>query len=773
MFLLLLVSFCLRRARFFLGPDSRDVSLKIISCPSEAARENNFYLQNMSRTDDDGAGQRDQARNIPLKSANWETGRPQARTAKDSGNVSPRSQGEIPLCEKQTEEIRRKIEEVKARASPVHDLSRQPSQERVRPVETSATTAPAGLGAVPPELVSELRKIIREEFVQLNKADVKDECIDEPQRPSLGRERPSSPIRPFVNMAGGPISTTSPSKEAPGDKRTSSTAPAPSPTTVPQKVSPRQSTVRFSDETKPAVPITPRVEEVRKASPTGKDLELTTIDKRWGILFDKDGTPTKRMQHVLKGLAKYIVDEFMPQDSIVITPEKMAAFYSHHRLDRETFTFAAMFKSRPKDLNEALANLYDDMGCQYFLVKADDRSRPSVPSLTPAGFVHWLVTMIQAYPDEEAKRLDKVVSALPIESDSLLDGKPERLPKQISRYLLPEKPLKAQQRLVDESMKDFKDELEMSDPKLSRRSSQAKKSNPIVVTTSSSDKRLPTNASGSQSSRYVPESSGGKDLRGEDAGASAHDRDRRNPSSAVGSGRDTYDDDRNRRGSMPPPPPPGSKLGRTGSIDSSGRSGHGSSREAHTSSSSVAASSRTHGGSSSSSRKNRSPQRKSYSQSVPAGLDRDDIGNDRYRSSGGISPAAVHVANAVLGSSSASSSAVVPSGGMSSAAAAVDGISARDARRNSSTDFGTYRDRQRSSVDDSAARTSTSSAHGLRDRADLDEGSSSRSSKRRSMVLPDVRGPTWDDYLKSAAPKSASPAFKNATSAFLRRGDGG
>lgn len=770
----------------------------------------------MSRTDGDVVGQRDQVRHNSLNNNNntstgWEAGRPQqTRSNKDSDNVSPRSQGHIPLVDRQTEEIRRKIEEAKARASPpVHDLPRQPSQERVRPVEPATTAPPSSaLGAVPPELLSELRKIIREEFVQLNKADVKDEATaDKPQRSSVGRERASSPIRPFANAAtaaAGPVPTTSSPKDFTEDRRTSTAAAAPSSTTGgSQKISPRQSTVRFSDETKPAAPITPRAEEPRKASPTiVKDVELTAIDKRWGVLFERDGTPTKRMHQVVKGLAKYIVDEFLPRESIVVTPEKMATLYSHHRLDREIFPFCALFKSRPKDLNEALANLYDDLGCQYFLVKADERSRPSVPSLTPAGFLRWLILMIQAHPDEEAKRLDKVVSALPIEADSLLDGKPERLPKQISRYLLPERPLKAQQRLVDEAMKDFQDELEVSsEPKLGRKNSTAnKKSSPIVVTTSSLDKRsVPTSStSGSNhsSSRYVPDSSA-KDSRGEDTGG---DRDRRNTSTA-GKDASYYDDDRSsRRNSMPPPPPPGGKLGRTGSgsIDnSSGRHGGSSSssnREAHTSSSSssTATSSRAHGVSSSTSRKsNRSPQRKSYSQSVPAGLnERDDIGgssgSDRYRGSGGISPAAVNVANVVLGSSSSSMpspSVTVPS---TSTAAAVDGGSARDTRRNSSIDFGGYRDRQqRSSLDDPAAATTgrTSSSHTLRDRsglADLDDGSgssSSRSSKRRSMFLPDVRGPTWDDYLKSSGsappPKSASSAFKNATSAFLRRGEAG
>lgn len=721
----------------------------------------------MVRTDYDGMGQRGQSSTKTLNGTNWETGHPHVTPAKDSDNVSPRSYGQIPLGDKRTDEIRRKIEEAKTRASPVHDLSRQPSQERLRTAEPSATTASNSLAAVPPELLSELRKIVREEFVQLNKADAKDENINKPQRSPPGRERPSSPVRPFSSNGGAPISAEYLPKSANNDKKSDTTTATPLSTTTQQKVSPRQSTVRFSDETKPAAPVTPRAEEVRKISPNRKDLELTAIDNRWGVLFDRDGSPTKRMVDVVKGLAKYIIEEFMPQESIVITPEKMAAFYSYHRLERETFPFAVLFKSRRKDLNEALADLYDDLGCQYFLVKADDRSRPSVPSLTPAGFVQWLITMIQAYPDEESKRFDKVVSYLPIEADSLLDGKPERLPKQISRYLLPDRPLKAQQRLVDDAMKAFRDDLDASDSRPSRRSSVAKKSNPIVVTTSSPDKRSLVNGSGSQNSRYVTDSSG-KDLRAEDAAISTHDRDRKNPSSTNSSGRDTYDEERNRRSSMPPPPPPpGSKSGRTGSVETSGRNGQASSgREAHSSSSSSATSSRVYGVSSSSSfRKNRSPQRKSYSHSVPVGLERDEIGNDRYRSSGGISPAAAHVANTVLGSSTTSSSVEVPP-------ALIDGASARDARRNSSIDIGAYRDRQRSSLDDSATRTS-SSVHGLRDRADLDEGSSSRSSKRRSMVLPDVRGPTWDDYLKSGAPKSASSAFKSATSSFLRRGGDG
>jgi hypothetical protein len=70
--------------------------------------------------------------------------------------------------------------------------------------------------------------------------------------------------------------------------------------------------VRFSDR-RPAV------------SRTYSTAELSTIDQKWGRLFDKEGTPTKRLGEFLRGLANHIINDFPPRKSIVITPTKMAA----------------------------------------------------------------------------------------------------------------------------------------------------------------------------------------------------------------------------------------------------------------------------------------------------------------------------------------------------------------------------------------------------------------------------------------------------------------
>lgn len=716
----------------------------------------------MSKYEDEKGQPREKERVPTLKATDWKTPHGHVKAQSDTEDVSPRSKGEIPLTERHTEEIRRRIEEAKERAAktspPVSDVS-VPSRSSTQPAvppPINPNLSTSSLSSVSPELLTELRKIIREEFEQLNKGEKPAEPADKPSRPP----RPTSPIRswtdtqdyvlPAAATAAAAAAAASLPKDS-GEKRTSPTIGGPSPTTTQHRDPPRHSTVRFSNETKAAMPVPARSgeDDNRKASSTKDVRQLTAIDQKWGVLFDKDGESTKRMEHVVKGLANYIIEEFMPQNSIVIAPEKMAAFYSHHRLDKEVFPFAVLFKSRSKHLHEALESLYEDLGCQYFLAPADSRSRPSVPSLTPAGFKHWLVSFVQAYPDEEAKRLDKVVSALPIEADSLLDGKPERLPKQISRYLLPEKPVRKVQKIVDEAMRNFTSDINNSSTSQSNtdsNNSSGGRPTPIVVT---QEKRQSTTTSGAQSSRYIPDAAI-KESRADDGGT-GQERERRTTSTAASGSRD-HDD--SRRKSMPPPPGPG-HLGRTNSLDTGGRSSQ--SRTAHASSSGGGLG-RSATGSSSSSRKNRSPQRNPYSQSVPSGLSREDVGAERRSST--ISAAAASVAAAVLRPSSraAMSAAHLASQGMSSSTPALD-TSTRDSRTG-----GDPRDK-RPSLDESTPRAPTS-AFNLRDKAGIESSSSSKQSKRRSMVLPDLKGPTWDDYLKSSAPKSS-------TSSFMKRADPG
>ncbi|KAK0674592.1 hypothetical protein QBC41DRAFT_309086 [Cercophora samala] len=168
-------------------------------------------------------------------------------------------------------------------------------------------------------------------------------------------------------------------------------------------------------------------------------VEISAVDLKWGPLFDERGAPTKRWEQVVRGFGQYILDEFMPQKTLVIAPQKMAAFYSQHSIECEAVSFLEIFRSRKQDAHARLSELYDQLGFEYHLVPSAPGCRPTVPGLTLHGWTQWMTLALKAYPDEEARRFAKVITMLPINAESPLDGKLERLPKQISRHLLPEK----------------------------------------------------------------------------------------------------------------------------------------------------------------------------------------------------------------------------------------------------------------------------------------------------------------------------------------------
>ncbi|KAK4190239.1 hypothetical protein QBC35DRAFT_491112 [Podospora australis] len=165
---------------------------------------------------------------------------------------------------------------------------------------------------------------------------------------------------------------------------------------------------------------------------------VSAVDSKWGVLFDERG-PTKRWDQVIKGLGQYVMDEFLPKNTLLVTPEKLKVFYSSYKLNPEEFPLIDVFKNGSANMADKLANLYQQLNCEYYLVPSKPRDRPTEPGLTLDGWSKWMTIFLQSYPSEEAKRFEKVVVDLPINAESLLDGKLERLPRQISRHLLPGK----------------------------------------------------------------------------------------------------------------------------------------------------------------------------------------------------------------------------------------------------------------------------------------------------------------------------------------------
>ncbi|RDW82113.1 hypothetical protein BP6252_03225 [Coleophoma cylindrospora] len=351
-----------------------------------------------------------------------------------------------------------------------------PASERLSSASARHDPPPAQNG-VSPELMNMITEQITEK--------VKKELVEHFKQTGNIEEPKAAPMQraPSVNShsSASPPPTarrvyTPPSPAHIPKNHNTSPYSGPTRTSPPESPLEKPSNVRFSDRDPKPRPVAPR---------TYSSLELSTIDKRWGRLFDSEGNPTERLGQILRGLANHIIEDFTPKRSIVIPPSKMAMYYADHKMDSEVHPFTSIFGVQSHD---QISQLYQDLGCQHHLIQDDVFSDPLIPALTPAGFAHWVTITILAYPEEETERLQKVVLALPIDADGeMVDGKPERLPKQISRHLLPAEEDRRSKKLLDRAVSDFFEDLEEEPPQSRRR--QSRTSPPPVRRTSSSQTR--------------------------------------------------------------------------------------------------------------------------------------------------------------------------------------------------------------------------------------------------------------------------------------------
>lgn len=96
--------------------------------------------------------------------------------------------------------------------------------------------------------------------------------------------------------------------------------------------------------------------------------------------------------------------------------------------------------------------LYQDLACEYHLVQEHARTRPCIPALTPSGLATWMTAFVRASPGHESRRLSAMLLDMPLEADRV---PPERLPKQLSRHLLPAHPVDDAAALVAASLADW------------------------------------------------------------------------------------------------------------------------------------------------------------------------------------------------------------------------------------------------------------------------------------------------------------------------------
>ncbi|KAH6683297.1 hypothetical protein B0J14DRAFT_529390 [Halenospora varia] len=369
-----------------------------------------------------------------------------------------------------------------------HTRQRTPPFDHDRMTTTTDRGEPPGREGVSPEVIAaiteqverqvteKLKKELVEHWKQTGNFD--DPAKSHPMQRQTSKESSSTSSPPptarkvYTPPSPTQSSTSRPTYPPPPSMETRRSPPA-SPLDKP-------SGVRFSDREPRARPSGP--------GRSYSTVELSTIDQKWGRLFDSEGNSTKRLGEFLRGLANHMVECFEPTKSIVVTPVKMVTYYSQYPISKEPHPLLSMFKARS---NEQISRLYQDLGCQHHLVQEDLKSEPVVPALTPLGFAQWMTLFILAYPEEESERLSKVILAMPIDADGcMVDNKPERLPKQISRHLLPEREDKKSRKLLENAVGDFFEHLgttnrrkaSITSPPLSRQTSTSRtRSHPVEI----------------------------------------------------------------------------------------------------------------------------------------------------------------------------------------------------------------------------------------------------------------------------------------------------
>lgn len=163
---------------------------------------------------------------------------------------------------------------------------------------------------------------------------------------------------------------------------------------------------------------------------TGHD--ATLVEKAWGQLYDEDGAPTARLGQFLRGIANHLIEDYEPKHSLVVTPAKMQQFYRETAISSELYPWDIVFDDR----TSSISRLFRELGIMHHLLQEEGRydERPDIPGLTAQGFQKWVTLLLQANPEQEFERLQKVVLDMPI---SNADNPKDRYPKEISRRLFP------------------------------------------------------------------------------------------------------------------------------------------------------------------------------------------------------------------------------------------------------------------------------------------------------------------------------------------------
>ncbi|KAI9872270.1 MAG: hypothetical protein M1830_001844 [Pleopsidium flavum] len=143
----------------------------------------------------------------------------------------------------------------------------------------------------------------------------------------------------------------------------------------------------------------------------------------WGRLIEPDKSAALLFQQLLLGIANYITKDVAPWHLQCLTPDKLAAFY---RLVGGNYD--PLFLETP---HATLSFIYQSLGCFHTLQPTTDPfASPSLPALTPQGFVRWQTIQLLLGPEEHVPFLQQALKRFEIINPAVGDVFPKVLPRE-------------------------------------------------------------------------------------------------------------------------------------------------------------------------------------------------------------------------------------------------------------------------------------------------------------------------------------------------------
>ncbi|CAK7273513.1 hypothetical protein SEPCBS57363_005690 [Sporothrix epigloea] len=179
---------------------------------------------------------------------------------------------------------------------------------------------------------------------------------------------------------------------------------------------------------------------------------------QYDYLFLADKTPTPVFTAFLYAMAQYIIDNFGDKNDKTLSSPKLAVFYKAVGAD-----YDSLFVESP---NESISYIWQITGCQHSLQPTDDDfAPPTIPALTPKGFVRWQSVETLLCPNVHVPLLQLVAKQWHLKN--LTTG--ELFPAELPKEALPSLPDPEVEKWHDQCANKLRREASMADEMSSKK----------------------------------------------------------------------------------------------------------------------------------------------------------------------------------------------------------------------------------------------------------------------------------------------------------------